>query len=355
MNDTAMAIDPPRAVEIVYSMADGSRASAKMRGCQTVLLASLPLLLASCGSTGIPAPSVDACGLTGNDPYCRTLVFGGKTRAYMLYVPPNFQPGSSALVVALNGSGGSGAGMETFTGLDFKANQVGFAVAYPYSLVVPGTDLTDWNNFFDDNIWNGEPPDDVGFLSQMITTIQDSIHPDPKEIFVTGISNGGLMTHRVGIQLSNLVAAIGVVEGTLYGFNGNVQGIPPAVAPVSVLILHGDKDTIIPCCVTTGMASQEQTFDYWTGPSANTCAVFDTTAPLCDAQGNITSVSEKDATGCLGNAEVKYYRLEGGIHTWYMQSMNILGQAPYNPAFNTTTGVTTDDILWNFFAAHSKP
>jgi poly(3-hydroxybutyrate) depolymerase len=163
------------------------------------------------------------------------------------------------------------------------------------------------------------------------------------------------MAHRVGIQLSNLVAAIGVVEGSLYGFSGNVAGVPPAEAPVSVLILHGDQDTVIPLCATTGVASQEQTFNYWVGPSANNCTIFDTTAPLCDAQGNITSVSEKDATGCLGNVEVKYYKLEGGAHVWYNTPMNVPGQIPYNPAFNATTGVTTNDILWNYFASHSKP
>ena len=27
----------------------------------------------------------------------------------------------------------------------------------------------------------------------------------------------------------------------------------------------------------------------------------------------------------------------------------------YNPNLNSTTGVVTDDILWNFFASHAKP
>jgi hypothetical protein len=35
--------------------------------------------------------------------------------------------------------------------------------------------------------------------------------------------------------------------------------------------------------------------------------------------------------------------------------MNVAGQTPFNPAFNSTTGLTTDDIIWNFFASHPKP
>jgi hypothetical protein len=34
--------------------------------------------------------------------------------------------------------------------------------------------------------------------------------------------------------------------------------------------------------------------------------------------------------------------------------MNIPGQSPFNPDFDATTGVTTDEILWNFFASHPK-
>jgi hypothetical protein len=35
--------------------------------------------------------------------------------------------------------------------------------------------------------------------------------------------------------------------------------------------------------------------------------------------------------------------------------MNDPAQIPYNPAFDSTVGVTTDDLIWNFFAAHPKP
>lgn len=93
--------------------------------------------------------------------------------------------------------------------------------------------------------------------------------------------------------------------------------------------------------------------DYWS--SANACATIGDNAPLCDAQGNITAVFEKDGTACTGNTEVKFYKLMGGVHTWYTAPMNVSGQAPFNPDFNSTTGITTDDILWKFFAAHPKP
>jgi polyhydroxybutyrate depolymerase len=198
--------------------------------------------------------------------------------------------------------------------------------------------------------------DDVGFLRQLINSLQSSIQPDHKKIYVTGLSSGALMSHRLGVQLSDLVAAIGAVEGALF-FNASVSAppVPAVLAPTSVLILHGDQDTTIPCCGTSTAASQDQTLSYWTGTLADNRLNFDTTALLCDSQGNITSVVKKDATNCLGNTEVRFYKLIGEIHTWYTVPMNISGQVPFNPDFNSTAGITTADVLWNFFTTHPKP
>lgn len=314
----------------------------------------LTLTLGSCGgSPTASGPALNACGEAAPDPNCRTLAVGGLTRAYLLYVPANFRRDSSALVIALHGSQGSGLRLSRISGLNTKADQVGFAVAYPYALVSPGAGFTEWNEFFNHS-FGSNPPDDVGFVRQLILTLQSEIGPDPKRIYVTGLSNGGMMAHRVGVQLSDLVAAIGVVEGTLVS-PGDPANVPAAVAPVSVLMLHGDQDATVPCCSAPPVASQEQTFNYWAGPTANACTTFDTTQPLCDAQGSLTAVLEKDATGCHGSAEVRFYRLGGGAHLWYTTPMNVADQVPYNPAFDSTTGVTTDDILWNFFATHPKP
>jgi polyhydroxybutyrate depolymerase len=309
----------------------------------------------SCGGGGggvtdggnLPNP----CGELFHDANCHTLIFGGVSRAYLLHVPTNFQSGTGALVIALHGSQGSGLRLSNTSGLSAESDQKGFAVAYPYALVSPGAGFTEWNEFFNHS-FGSNPPDDVGFIRALIQSLQSQLNPDPKRIYVTGLSNGGFMAHRVGVQLSDLVAAIGVVEGTVVS-PGSVADVPAPLAPVSVLILHGDQDPVVPCCSAPPVASQEETFNYWTGASADACTTVDTPQPICDSQGNPVAI-EKDATGCRGNTEVKYYRLEGGVHLWYTVPMNVSGQTPFNPDFNATTGVTTDDILWNFFVAHPK-
>jgi polyhydroxybutyrate depolymerase len=320
----------------------------KKAACFPVLLVSVSLLLLSCGGGSSNAGGVACMAQAGTT--CQSLSINGVTRTYLLHVPTNFQKSSSALVIVLHGSGGNGLGMEIGTGFSKLADQVGFAVAYPDGLLESNGGQTDWAYFFND--FN----DDVGFFRQLINTTQGSVGPDPKRIYVTGLSSGALMSHRLGVQLSDLVAGIGVIEGALFN-NASVNSppVPPVLAPTSVLILHGDQDKTVLYCGTPVDASQEQSFNYWSGNSADSWSSFDTPDALCDGQGNITAVVEKDATNCSGGTEVKVYKLIGGIHTWYTVPMNVSGQVPFNPDFNSNTGITTTDILWNFFATHPKP
>ena len=313
----------------------------------------IALLLTSCGGTSTsPATpaSINACGEAFADPECHTIVIGGTTRAYLLHVPAAFQANVGALVVGLHGSEGSGARFVTTSQFNVKADQSGFAVAYPYALVSPGAGITEWNEFFN-NSYGAGGPDDSAFIRQLILATQASIHSDPRKTFVMGLSNGGFMAHRVGIEDSDLVAAIAVVEGTVVS-PGQIQNVPAPRAPVSVLMLHGDQDPTVLYCGQPVVASQEQSFDYWM--SSDACVSVDTTAPLCDAQRNVTGVPEKRASACSGGTEVQFYTLRGGVHQWYLSPMNVAGMVPFNPALDASTGVTTDDIIWNFFAAHHR-
>src|ERR1700736_2432774 len=178
-----------------------------------------------------------ACGHASTQ---QTVVVNGVTRTFMLYVPDNYQPSESALIIALHGRGQSVADMESGSHLDDKANQEGFAVAYPVGFV-DAFGTANWNYFYDPFFVNA--PDDVSFLRTLIDTLQAQIHPDRRRIYVAGGSAGGFMVQRAAVELSDRVAAVGVVEGGLFVFAPNSpQSVPSAAAPISVLFLKGDQD-----------------------------------------------------------------------------------------------------------------
>lgn len=332
-----------------------------IRRCAIVLIAAS--VLWSCGgsnstsSSSSPSPvAVSPC--SAQDPECHSILVGNVTRTYVLHLPSGFDNGTGSLVLVLHGSGQNAAGIEVLSQFRSKSDAAGFAVAFPEGLVQNQAE-PEWSFYYNTFA------DDIGFLRQLMAKLQADLQVPVGRTFVTGISAGGLMTHRVGVELANQIAAIAVISGAVAANPGDTAAhpvLPQAPAgPLSVLILHGDLDAKVPYCggiSATGHAnfsSQEETFNYWIAAAANNCSTFDTALPLCDAQGNITAVVEKDATSCRVGTEVKFYRLVGGQHNWYNSTMNVPGQAPYNPTLDATTGVTTNDIIWSFFQAHAKP
>lgn len=69
---------------------------------------------------------------------------GGKTRSYLLHVPPHPTTGRPLpLLMAFHGGGSSAAGMKNHYGIDRIADRFGYVVAYPNgSGLVKGGGLT---------------------------------------------------------------------------------------------------------------------------------------------------------------------------------------------------------------------
>lgn len=332
------------------------------RKLHTLFFATAMILsLVSCGGGGSGNSTSVTCGKPGSR--CVSQASG---LAYILYTPSNFHSGSSALVMALHPLHGTGDEMENITGLDAKADQEGFAVLYPSS---PSRQM--W-------CWYGLTCNDVPALRTMIETVQATLHADPKKIYAFGVSDGALMANRVGVELSDVVAAIAPVSGFLYdqfSYSPPVV-IPQAAAPVSVLIIQNDipPDQGAYVCGFTNSATFETkpstdiAFNYWTGSQANDCATVSTSAPICTTGG--LQLTEKHATDCKGTTQVKFYEWLNGYHAWYGIPGNwnvpvnttapctagtLYASLPCNSNYDATMGATTNDIIWNFFAAHPKP
>lgn len=312
------------------------------------------LALSACGRVSEAASTCDY-QKGGN---CKVEV-NGVTRSYVLHVPPNFQPGSSGLVIAFHGAKSNGSEFAAFTQLNWTADRNGFAVAYPDGLPNPGG-ATSWNSYFNPT-YGSNPPDDSGFARQMILSLEANLRPDPKKIYVTGFSAGAHMVHRLAIDDSDLIAAAAIVEGSLWvERTGRKLKLPDPKAPLSILIFHTDADQVVPYCgVDNGHvieSSQDDTFNYWAG--ANSCKSINPSENLCSKfLGHPTSVAAKSATNCSAGTDVQFYRLAGGLHWWYEGQLNIPpgnSSRPYNPALSAATGTTTNDVMWKFFAAHPK-
>ena len=125
--------------------------------------------------------------------------------------------------------------MVRFCGLNEKADQEGFIAVYPNGTGRLEPMLT-WNggNCCGYAQWNNV--DDVGFTRALLDDLAKVVNVDAKRVFATGISNGGIMCYRLASELSDRIAAIAPVSGTMGTLTCNPK------RPVSVIHFHGTED-----------------------------------------------------------------------------------------------------------------
>jgi len=89
---------------------------------------------------------------------------------------------------------------------------------------------------------NNPQTDDVAFASRVAKKLVDDGRADAKRIYVMGMSNGAIMTLRLALEMQPAPAAVAAVAGTMAA-KSECTGAP---RPVSVLLIHGTQDPLVP-------------------------------------------------------------------------------------------------------------
>ena len=308
-------------------------------------VALAPALPASAaGADGsVSAPHAAPALEQASAPVRAVLTHAGRERAYYLWTPPRTPGVRVPLVLVLHGGGGNGENAQRMTGFTGVARREGFAVAYPEGTGRFGRLLT-WNAGHCCGYAMTERVDDVGFLTALIERLVAEGIADPARVYVTGMSNGAMMAHRMGIEASAHVAAIAPVVGGLFGD----EGAP--VTPVSALLVNGWLDRSVPAAggLTGGrfanawdgtpLRPAAYQGDYWA--AANGCR---------DAGTEVQrgTVRERDADCAPGIAVRSLMLLDNG-HAWPGgKPGSSLGDPP-------STALDATEVVWAFFAAHPK-
>ncbi|MGB9642345.1 MAG: alpha/beta hydrolase family esterase, partial [Candidatus Ratteibacteria bacterium] len=137
----------------------------------------------------------------------RTIEIDGIKRTYSIQVPACYNPDKSfPLVFILHGGGGSGENMAAFTGFGTLAETDGFIVVYPDGY------QRYWNDGRDSF---SSRMDDVKFLRTVFKSISKEFSIDRIRVYAAGISNGAMMCYRLGVEMSDVFAAIAAICGNL--------------------------------------------------------------------------------------------------------------------------------------------
>jgi polyhydroxybutyrate depolymerase len=264
-----------------------------------------------------------------------TIVSSGERRSYLLYVPRTYDPSTpTPLVISIHGYSEWPAHQMHMTHWNDLARQYGFIVVYPSGTRFP-------------KLWrtrpepaSGELPD-VTFISDLIDKLESEYNLDPARLYANGLSNGGGMSFVLSCKLSERISAIGSVSGA-YLFPWDEYH--PS-RPVPTIVFHGTADPIVPY-----LGGPSASFDLpfpaipeWVASLArhNGC----TGAPLeIPASGEVSGIQY---TACTSNADVVFYTIAGGGHSW--PGGNLM---PEFIVGHTTHDMDATRVMWNFFQQH---
>ena len=284
----------------------------------------------------------------------KTLLHEGLERTYHIHLPPAFSKNKSApLVLALHGGGGEGRKFEQSTTqgtLTTAADKRGVVLVFPEGV------NKQWCDGRTGILKTKKTYDDVAFISKIIDIMVKDYGIDPKRVYATGISNGGFMSVRLAMDLSEKIAAITPVTAQI---SKALKDKKPKL-PISVMIINGTKDPLVP--FNGGHVRL-----FWFGRSRGEILSTDSTVEFfrrhngCNKTPKKSKPQDKDPkdgtsveiekyTGGKDGTEVILVKIIGGGHTWPG------GKQYLRPRFigAVCRDINASEMILDFFLKHSR-
>ena len=251
----------------------------------------------------------------------------GVVRGYSVHVPSGYD-GATALPVLFNfhGNGGTAQSFMDWTDMTALADQERFLLIYPQGSLLDGAPH-----------WNPSPPgegnkstaDDLGFVAAMLDAVIAEYNVDAQRVYACGYSNGGMMAYGLACAMSERIAAVGSVSGTMLG--GAESCVPGATHPMPVINIHGTDDFVLPYEGAPGYTAAADVMAYWAGVSGIT------EEPVMESQDDDGTVIERYLyeAGDSGST-VAHYKVIGGGHVWFTDL--------------TYEGEGTGELVWGFLS-----
>ena len=229
-------------------------------------------------------------------------------RDYILYLPLNYD-GSTSVPLVFNFHGYTSSASEQMFYGDFRAiaDTAGFILVHPEGTLFNGN--THWNV----GGWTlGSTVDDVGFTSALIDSLAADYNINLERVYSTGMSNGGYMSFLLACQLSDRIAAVASVTGSMTPETFN-ECSPQH--PTPVMQIHGTSDSVVPYGGAAWTKPVEEAIDYWV--NFNNCEMTPTVTPLDDINPVDGSTVEHFVYPAGDNGStVEHFKVTGGDHTW---------------------------------------
>jgi polyhydroxybutyrate depolymerase len=281
--------------------------------------------------------------------------YSGLDRSYVVHVPPR-AVGANALPAILNfhGGGSNAKRQEQYSGMDATADRDGFVAVYPNGTGRGRRALT-WNAGGCCAYAARNRIDDVGFTRALLDDLATRVRIDRARVYATGISNGGMMAYRLGVEAPDRIAAIAPVEGALM-----VKTSKPA-RPMPLMLFNSIDDRFVPYAGGFGRLGRiahatpypgvDEEIARWRAfdgcpPDARVEPTLKGAAGSADADNSATRY---EWGPCGDGSKIVLWKLAGSGHEWPGATRHVfwLGRG--------TRVIDANQQMWRFFRDFSLP
>jgi len=180
--------------------------------------------------------------------------------------------------------------------------------------------------------------DDVGFISELIIKLINEHNVDSDRVYITGFSNGGMLSYRLGCNLSEQITAIAPIAAVMPDPKFSEPCNP--TRPVPIIVFHGLAD---PRVLYSGSEETESKRLRISVPdSVNVWAQINECGDSVTRSGSGFSLISYEQ--CL--ADVRFYTVNDLGHRWPGWDRRLLGGRP-DPQASIVVDAST--VMWQFF------
>lgn len=271
------------------------------------------LLLVACGGgddptdPDLPAGPIETAGF-----HTRSIHPGLHERSYRVYVPTGLLGGDPApALLVLHGN--PPVDMEVVTEMSALAEEHGFYAVYPESAFG-----AEWMHSCPCTPNANRGVDDDRYFEALLDDLDEALPFDSDRAFVSGFSNGGMMTYGLACRMGDRFAGFGAVGSGMWRW---LVDRCPAAGSTPIVMMQGTDDPSFPwegLEIETALGARltqvpiEEHVAFWA--ERNGCSAEPSVEALPDQADDGTTVDILTWVDC--DDPTVFYRIEGGGHTW---------------------------------------
>lgn len=279
---------------------------------RTIIFYTLLLFLVSCSNSDEEQPIPDPDPEVQTGKITKQLTVNGITREYIVHIPESYTGTVSyPLVLSFHGLGSNMEFNYGYTKFDELGESENFIAVHPNGI------SNQWGATINNN-------DDIDFVDALLDQLEEDYNIESSRIYSTGMSNGGFLSFILACELSDRIAAIGSVTGSM--FRISINNCNPT-RPVPILQIHGTEDNIV------AYSDVADVLDFWTSHNNTDHTPATYNIPDVDAEDGSTVERFVYLNGD-DDVEVQHLKVTGGGHDW--------------PGFRGNMDIDATEEVWNF-------